>query len=108
MGQYHAVYNAHRKEKFCMGGAKLLEQCDGLTAIAFLYLLTNSNGRGRGDIMVPDSDPELKALQGAWLNCRIVVQGDYAETGDSCYIVESDREYYTDISSTLMRLAELV
>ena len=103
MGQYHAVYNEHRREKFCMGGAKLLEQCDGLTALAFLYLLSNSNGRGGGDIARPESLEAVK-LEGSWLNCRVVVQGDYAEKEDKCFL--ADTKGYRDITDLLMEVIQ--
>jgi hypothetical protein len=82
MGQYHMVFNVTKKQflhphKFGEG-LKLLEfGCSGCgTMTALAVLLSNSNGRGGGDLR--SDDP----LIGSWAGDRIVVCGDYAESGD--------------------------
>lgn len=52
MGQYHTIYNLDKKESLSIGGAKLLEMLfNQANHAALLLLLSNSNGRGGGDIM---------------------------------------------------------
>lgn len=84
MGQYHAVYNLDKKQKFEEVGhsmAKLLEQVGEVysNATALYLLVANSNGRGGGDA-------RHHFLIGSWAGDRVVVQGDYAEDGDQAYI----------------------
>lgn len=97
MGQYHMVYNKDKREYLHAHhmdmGLKLWEQI-GFTASmsdALFLLVTNSNGRGGGD--VPDH-----SCIGRWAGDSIVVQGDYAEEGDKGFISDAEIETYTDIS----------
>lgn len=109
MGQYHLIYNKTKKEYFggpsdC--GAKLGEKVCDDTALVFLLILSNSNGRGRGDFYIfgkdygrdkfnptlKKFDKAVKAISGRWAGDEIVVQGDYAEKGDPGYIPEHTGE----------------
>lgn len=105
MGQYHKVYNIDKRElihgHYIDNGLKLMEQCGPndtpSTADAVWLLLANSNGRGGGD--APKHE-----MVGRWAGDRIVVQGDYAEPGDTAYI--ADTEDYTDISSDVKAMLD--
>lgn len=126
MGQYHRVYNLDKKETMSThklgDGAKLLEWgLGGLYTAGIALLLSNSNGRGGGDLYVgygedlktndgngnytltpkgAEIQARIKAISGRWAGDRIVVQGDYAEAGDPAYIL--DTEDYTDISQLVV------
>lgn len=82
MGQYHYIVNTTKKEYLdphCFShGLKLLEwsQSAGGTNTALAILLSNSNGRGGGDLHSEHS------IIGTWANDNIVVAGDYAGKGD--------------------------
>ena len=86
MGQYYLTVNLDKKQ--CLhphafgDGLKLLEfgasRCGTLTALAIL--LSDGNGRGCGDLHVPEDHP-LGGLVGSWTGDRIVVAGDYADDG---------------------------
>lgn len=98
MGQYHTLYNIDKKEKVeAFGGYKLLEQIGypKSTSTALFLLITNSNGRGGGDV-------EEHPLIGSWAGDRVVVQGDYAKEGDTAFI--SDTYNYKDISKEVWDL----
>lgn len=102
MGQYHIIYNITKKEYFRIGGAKLWEQSHPATAMAFLLLLSNSNGRGGGDFLVEDHNKNiLEIVEGRWIGDQIVVQGDYVEETDKGSIPETEFETYTDISQKI-------
>ena len=107
MGQYHQVYNKTKKESLHAHklelGLKLWEQVGfaGSTADILFALLSNSNGRGGGDL-------DENEVIGRWAGDEIVVQGDYAEEGDPGYIPEAQLAEYTDISKLVLPLqAEL-
>lgn len=81
MGQYHSVYNRTKKEYYTLGGAKLWEKAHNVIAsMGLLVLLSNSNGRGGGDLnnrlqksTFNDKDPSkpLKtAMYTRWSNDR--------------------------------------
>ena len=81
MGQYYYVVNVDKKEflyphKFG-DGLKLMEfgssGCGTMTGLAIL--LADGNGRGGGDIRSEDE------IIGSWAGDRIVIAGDYADTG---------------------------
>ena len=97
MGQYHKVYNIDKKEYIepheINNGLKLVEQIgfEESTSTALFLLLANSNGRGGGDV-------EDHALIGSWAGDRIVIQGDYAEEGDTGFISDREIDGYLDIS----------
>lgn len=114
MGQYHGAYNLTKKEYIgphaLCSGAKLMEwgMGDGYMGMALALLLSNSNGRGGGDLYIEqefdnetcDSIPltgykaELQgmidAISGRWAGDKIVVQGDYAEKGDPGFISKKE------------------
>lgn len=105
MGQYHSVYNVTKKQVIrphgIHNGAKAYEQVGHIssTATAIFALLMNSNNRGGGDI--PDHH-----LVGSWAGDRIVIQGDYAESGDTGFI--PNPEEYTDISHSVRAMLCLI
>lgn len=107
MGQYHRTYNLDKKEfihPHSIGnGLKLYEQiADPLsTSTALFALLANSNGRGGGDF--PKHD-----LIGHWAGDRILVQGDYAEEGDSGYVNPKVLERFADISVRVADMLETI
>jgi hypothetical protein len=83
MGQYYLVCNITKREYLhphSMGdGLKLLEfGLSGMGTMAGLsILLADGNGRGGGDI----SEDPLSGIVGRWAGDRIVIAGDYADTG---------------------------
>lgn len=105
MGQYHKTYNIDKREFIhphkIGNGLKLWEQIGFLrsTSTALFLLLSNSNGRGGGDV------PEHPMI-GRWAGDRIVVQGDYVEPTDPSYISEEELESFTDISNQVDRLLQ--
>lgn len=108
MGQYHKVYNLDKKEYIhahridC--GLKLREQYgfEKSTADALFVLLAVSNGKGGGDIH--PNHPRI----GSWGGDRIVVVGDYYEEEDLPSIKDEDFSQYTDISSEVNELFEIM
>lgn len=110
MGQYHSIYNITKKEfitPHALGdGAKLLEWHGGFTTLGLAVLLSNSNGRGGGDLYNLDNK-NLQALidtvSGRWAGDRIVVQGDYVEKTDPAFISENRLEKFTNISDMVLR-----
>jgi hypothetical protein len=106
MGQYHAVYNLDKKQKFEEVGhsmAKLLEQVGDVysNATALYLLVANSNGRGGGDA-------NSHHLIGSWAGDRVVVQGDYAKDGDQGFIDDESKTGFIDITpevSEMLRVA---
>lgn len=120
MGQYHTIYNRTKKEYFSIGGAKLCEKGgDALFCTALLVLLSNSNGRGGGDIIVQreytkDFKPKkltgkkrllqeaLDEISGRWAGDSIVLQGDYAEKADPAFISEEEEKEYTSITNLVL------
>jgi hypothetical protein len=98
MGQYHKVYNLDKKEFIephaIDNGLKLYEQVGhiGSTSTALFALLANSNARGGGDFPAHD-------LIGHWSGDRVLVQGDYAESGDTKFVSLKRLEKFTDISA---------
>ena len=88
MGQYYRIVNLDKKQwlsPWAFGdGAKLLEFGSSGSGImcGLAILLADGNGRGGGDLRVPEDAPdELKSLVGSWAGDRIVVSGDYADKG---------------------------
>lgn len=87
MGQYYLVVNLDKREflhPHKLGdGLKLMEfgsQGDG-TMLALALLLADGCGRVGGDYLAKQgSNPDL-ALIGRWKGDRIVIAGDYADTG---------------------------
>lgn len=77
MGQYYIVVNLTKEEyiqphSLC-NGAKLCEFSTGRTATALVLLLASGNGRG--------GDWKEHELIGRWAGDRIVIAGDYADSG---------------------------
>jgi hypothetical protein len=100
MGQYHYIVNTTKKEYInphaFSQGLKLLEwsQSMGGTNTALAILLSNSNGRGGGDLH------SEHPIIGSWANDNIVVAGDYAgpldagePEGENLYSRCSNGEY---------------
>lgn len=87
MGQYHYVINIDRHEyldPYALGdGMKLMEQAMSIggTMTGLCLLLAASNGRGGGDLRLPEGHPHA-ALVGSWAGNRIAIVGDYAEDAD--------------------------
>jgi len=88
MGQYYRVVNLDKREfleTWDFGdGAKLLEfGCSGSGIMcALAILLADGNGRGGGDLDLPEEATEnQKSIVGSWAGDRIVVSGDYADKG---------------------------
>jgi hypothetical protein len=80
MGQYYMIVNLDKREFLnphkLGSGLKLWEMANTCTiAPALLALLACSNGRGGGDF---EEDPII----GRWVGDRVVIVGDYAESGD--------------------------
>jgi len=100
MGQYHMVYNLDKEEYFRAEMLKLKEQIGthGSTTALFM-LVANSNGRGGGDF-------EDHFLIGSWAGNRIVVQGDYAEPGDSGFIPDRSLNRFKNISNEVWDMVE--
>lgn len=139
MGQYHGIYNKTKKEYYSLGGAKLWEKAYNASAsMGLLVLLSNSNGRGGGDLNNPIHEDRVKftkdkvvrrkkplfkiwsnekqkyirkskaeydrieralrAVSGRWAGDEIVVQGDYAQSGDSAFIPENELNGYKNIT----------
>ncbi len=99
MGQYYKIQNMDKQEYIdphVFGdGAKLLEfGCSGMgTMLALSILLADGNGRGGGDLMIPESaNKEVKAIVGSWAGDRIVVSGDYADKGR--FTTDADMNLY--------------
>ena len=120
MGQYHTIINTTKNERIDFSGSKLWEKAHcPIASMALLVLMSNSNGRGGGDLCNPiiqdfDSfvDPSkrakytnfkgtkftkkeflkaqkaLESISGRWAGDSIVVQGDYAEKGDTAFVSE--------------------
>lgn len=105
MGQYHTLYNLDKREYVHAhdidNGLKLMEQCghEKSTATALWLLLANSNGRGGGDARPHD-------LIGSWAGDRILVQGDYAESGDKSYLTPDEAEGFTDIYAQVKQMLD--
>ncbi len=101
MGQYHKVYNLDKKEFLHAHnmnmGLKLMEQVgfEKSTADALFLLLANSNGRGGGDANEHE-------YIGRWAGDKVVVQGDYAEEGDTGFIENTDD--FVDISTKTLEM----
>jgi hypothetical protein len=107
MGQYHEIYNLDMKEKLyphALGsGMKAGEQVgwDKSPSTALFMLLMNSNGRGGGDF------PEHPMI-GRWAGCRVVVQGDDAESDAPSFIPEAELDGYRDISGYAKKMMDSV
>jgi hypothetical protein len=112
MGQYYCIINLDKKQFLCprrLGdGLKLLEFAGGRTMTALAVLLANSNNRGGGDLR--SNNPTV----GSWAGDRVVIAGDYAESGDPgepasgdtlyarCRDGEGDKPEFTDISNEVL------
>lgn len=107
MGQYHLPINVSKKQfidphKFD-DGLKLLEfgaSGDG-TMLALAVLLSDSNGRGGGDLH--SSSPII----GSWAGDQIVIAGDYGDNGkwgvgDDVNLYHVARDSYEDVSAQVM------
>lgn len=105
MGQYHKVYNVDKREfihaHHIDNGLKLMEQVgfEKSSATALFLLLANSNGRGGGDA-------RDHPLIGRWAGDRIVVQGDYAHSGDQGFISGEEMDRFTDISAAVKAMLD--
>lgn len=105
MGQYHTLYNKTKKEFIephnIDNGMKLLEQIGwaGSTSSVLMLLISNSNGRGGGDLN--HDNPALNSVIGSWAGDSIVLQGDYVCENDPAYISEEEIATYTDISTAV-------
>lgn len=94
MGQYYILANLDKRQMITPGsfgnGSKLLEfgsdSKSTLTALAIL--LADGNGRGSGDL---HSD---NPIIGTWAGDRIVVAGDYADTGK--FLEDQEIKQYWD------------
>ena len=93
MGQYYKPTNLDKGQflyTHSLGdGLKLLEfglsSCGTMTAMALL--LSDGNGRGGGDLLLPDKTAKNKKLLalaneiiGSWAGDRIVIAGDYGDS----------------------------
>lgn len=139
MGQYHSVYNLDKKERFQLTGAKLWEQAHApLHAMGLNVLLSNSNGRGGGDLCNPIHqdwknkkkftrwsnsgqgevrhtreeyqaiENALRAVSGRWAGDRIVIQGDYATAKDPAFQTEESLSEFTNITYLVAEAFEAV
>lgn len=125
MGQYHAIYNKTKKEylsahQMCCG-SKLLEFGMSFMTQGLCILLSNSNGRGGGDLLAPvkynkdytrskkqpakykEMQEAIELVAGRWAGDEIVIQGDYAEENDKAYISEEEEKEYTNISEITLK-----
>lgn len=81
MGQYYLICNLDKRQYLCPhsfgDGAKLMEfgGSGSGTMLGLAVLLSSGNGRGGGDLSATDS------LIGSWAGDRIVIVGDYDDTG---------------------------
>lgn len=113
MGQYYKVVNITKKEflkpRVFGDGAKLLEfgSSGSGTMTALAILLADGNGRGGGDLHMPENHP-FTGLVGSWAGNQIVVTGDYADQGrfgaSPDKNLYQDAEKYKDISLHVMEL----
>lgn len=91
MGQYHLICNIDKYQflnpHMFDNGLKLLEfGCGGCGILTGLtVLLSDSNGRGGGDLHLPTTDTKIARLArrivGSWTGDRIVIAGDYGDVG---------------------------
>ena len=112
MGQYWRPVNLDKKEYLNAhalgGGLKLVEiaYSQGGVATALVLLLTPlPEGRGGGD-------PAMHPFLGRWAGDRIVMVGDYSESGDlrACGVdfgTLYEAEGYTDISAQAKEMLAL-
>ena len=106
MGQYYVIANIDKKQRIVPlafgDGSKLMEfsmSSEGvLTALA--VLLASGNGKGGGDL--ESEDPII----GSWAGDRIVIAGDYADSGlfgyDKANIYDIAMTEFEDISSDVL------
>lgn len=91
MGQYHKTVNLDKREYLnphALGdGLKLCEQSGSRAGVsaALMLLLACSNGRGGGDIDLPEEMAGYREVIGRWAGDRIAVVGDYAKDTDFPY-----------------------
>ena len=123
MGQYFLIVNLDKKEYIdpdhLDGGPKLWEICANNTSRVIPYLLRQSTGRGGGDIgsresyelykKYTDEDgntnwervnkeiEEAYSNAGRWAGDRVVVVGDYDESG----LYRKAEEEFTEISNQI-------
>lgn len=94
MGQYYIICNLDKRQMITPGnfgnGAKLLEfgSDSKSTLTALTILLADGNGRGSGDLH--SENPII----GSWAGDRIVVAGDYADTGK--FLEDQEIKQYWD------------
>ena len=97
MGQYFVAVNLDRREfvhPWQVGsGAKLWEICANPMAGALAYLLRQSSQTGGGDI----ADPESAEHAGRWAGDRVILVGDYDDSG----FYQRACEEFSDISIPL-------
>lgn len=107
MGQYHKVYNLDKKEFIhppqIGNGLKLYEQVGsiGSTSTALFALLANSNGHGGGDF-------PTHPLIGRWAGDRILIQGDYADSGDQGFVPSEELDNFSNISSQVAEMLTII
>ena len=96
MGQYFYIVNLDRKEYLdpinLGGGMKLLEIASNPCLAVLALLLRKSNETGGGDIHKP------YANAGRWAGERIVIVGDYDESG---IFQQCDRGEYREITAEI-------
>jgi len=102
IGQYFLAVNLDKKEYIhphdLNNGAKLYEIAwnTGGIATALIYLLRKSNETGGGDYIGDDS------IVGSWAGDRIVLVGDYDESG----LYSLAKEKYRNISREILKVME--
>ena len=102
IGQYFLAVNLGKKEFIhphdLNNGAKLYEIAwnTGGIATALIYLLRRSNETGGGDYIGDDS------IVGSWGGGRIVLVGDYDESG----LYSLAKEKYRNISREILKVME--
>jgi len=98
MGQYFILVNLDKREYVHAhrigGGLKLFEWCANREAGVFPYLLRKSDDTGGGDVHI--DNPEYA---GRWASDRIVLIGDYDESG----LYSQAEKEFTEISEGLVK-----
>ena len=100
MGQYFMAVNLDRKEYIhphdLDSGAKLLEIAYSICglATALVFLLRKSNETGGGDYIGDDK------IVGSWAGDRVVLVGDYDESG----LYDTARKEYRNICKDILKI----
>ena len=116
MGQYFKIVNLDKKQflnPHAFGnGLKLCEFGASVTMMGLAALLSDGNGRGGGDLHVPEDNP-FAGMVGSWAGDRIVITGDYADEGRftdnpeiTLYGAVNDGSYENISSKVVLLLAE--